>query len=169
MKTSMDFFNEFVEAHNPGGQKALQQLTGASQPLVSSWKIRGGMTPAATVKVGMALGYPSELCYQIAAIEAERTETGRKFLATMAHAAATIATMAVVGTVGVVVSGIGNNAQAQVARPAGIEPATPAFGGQWSTGRIRSAVYAARRRATALARGVRIALSLSPKSALAGL
>ncbi len=132
MKTSIDFFNEFVDANKPHGQKALQLLLDVNQTTVSTWKARGGMTPAATVKVGLTLGYPSELCYQIAAIEAERSETGRKFLTSMAHAAMSIATMAVVGTVGVVASGIGNNAQAQVARPAGIEPATPAFGGQYS-------------------------------------
>ncbi len=132
MKTSIDFFNEFVEANKPAGQKRIQELCDVDQTTVSHWKKRGGMTPAATVKVGMALGYPSDLCYRIAAIEAERSETGRKFLTTMAHAAASIATMAVLGTVGLVVSGIGNNAQAQVARPAGIEPATPAFGGQYS-------------------------------------
>lgn len=132
MKTSIDFFNEYVEANKPHGQKAIAALCEVSQELVSMWKKRGAMTPAATVRIGMALGYPSELCYQIAAIEAERSETGRQFLTTMAHAAMSIATMAVVSTVGLVVTGIGNNAQAQVARPAGIEPATPAFGGQYS-------------------------------------
>lgn len=58
-----------------------------------------------------------------------------------------------------------------LARPAGIEPATPAFGGQYSLRRrrLRMAVSAALRRVTALVQDAHSALLPSPTSALANL
>lgn len=58
MKTSIDFFNEFAGLNKPAGQKRIQELCDVDQTTVSHWKKRGGMTPAATVKVGMAPRVP---------------------------------------------------------------------------------------------------------------
>lgn len=78
---SLDLLTEY---ENKYGQKALYTTCGVAQPTVSVWKKRGGMTPAATVKLGLELGYPIELLMKIAAVEAERTEAGRNFLMKLA-------------------------------------------------------------------------------------
>ncbi len=86
MKTSMDLFNEYVEKHQPHGQKSLAELCGVSQTHVAVWKRNGKLPVAATVKVALDLGYSELDAYKIAAIEAERTEEGRDFLEELATA-----------------------------------------------------------------------------------
>ncbi len=130
MKSSIDFFNEYVTAHSPDGQKALAELLGTSQAQVSMWKKRGKLSAAAAVQVGVALGYDVDYCTQVALMEAEQSERGKKSLWEIfaKRAGATAMVALAVGTVGVA-----TDVKAQeVARPAGIEPATPAFGGQYS-------------------------------------
>ncbi|EKZ97630.1 helix-turn-helix domain-containing protein [Cupriavidus sp. HMR-1] len=122
---SIDLFNEYVEKHS---QRAMYEFLGVSQTTVSEWKRRGGMTAAATVQIGVELGYDVDLCTQIALIEAERSERGKKSLWEIfaKRAGATAMVALAVGT-----AGVATELKAQeVARPAGIEPATPAFGGQ---------------------------------------
>ncbi|WP_187359934.1 hypothetical protein [Chitinolyticbacter meiyuanensis] len=77
MKSSMDLFNEYVSNHS---QREMAALCGVHENTVGMWKARGGMTPAATVKVGQALGYDLEFVMKIALVEAERTEQGRDYL-----------------------------------------------------------------------------------------
>ncbi|MHA6846666.1 hypothetical protein [Ralstonia syzygii] len=129
MKTSMDFFNEYVEAHSPHGQKAVAELLGTSQAQVTMWKKAGRLSAAATVKLGVELGYDVDLCTHVALMEAEKTESGKKTLAELFARRAgggALAVMIAIATAGMAAS------DKSVARPAGIEPATPAFGGQSS-------------------------------------
>ena len=64
MKTSMDFFNEYVALHSPEGQKALAEFLGTSQAHVSQWKRRGRMPTAAIVQIGVELGSAVDLSLQ---------------------------------------------------------------------------------------------------------
>jgi hypothetical protein len=77
MMHSIDFFNEYVEKHS---QKAMYEFLGVDQTTVSNWKRRGRMSAAATVQIGVELGYDVDLCTQIALIEAEQSERGKKSL-----------------------------------------------------------------------------------------
>lgn len=84
MKPSIDLMQEYAEQHQPHGWKALADFLETTTQQVSIWKRRGGMSAAATIKVGMDLGYSRVECLEIVAVEAERTQKGKRFLLELA-------------------------------------------------------------------------------------
>ncbi|WP_148716825.1 hypothetical protein [Chitinolyticbacter meiyuanensis] len=83
MKTSVELLTEYASKY---GQRGVAELCGVKDNTVTNWKQRGRMTPAATVKVGLELGYSYDFLTKIVAIEQEQSEEGRSFLTQLAEA-----------------------------------------------------------------------------------